>query len=51
MKYMLKKDKIVVKKWSFGDKMQVIGLEKIASWRPNRKAKWCKMQADFLKMD
>ena len=51
MKHMLKKDKIVVKKWSFGGKMQVIGLENIASWRPNRKAKWCKMQADFLKMD
>ena len=51
MKHMAKKDKIVVKKWSFGGKMQVIGLEKIASWRPNRKAKWCKMQADFLKMD
>jgi len=51
MKYMLKKNKIVAQKWSFGGKMQVIGLEKIASWRPNRKAKWCKMQADFLKMD
>ena len=51
MKYMLKKDKIVVKKWIFGGKMQVIGFEKIASWRPNRKAKWCKMQVNFLKMD
>ena len=49
MKHMLKKNKIVVKKWSFGGKMQVIGLENIASWQPNRKAKWCKMQVDFLK--
>ena len=32
MKYMPKKDKIVVKKWNFGGKMQVIGLENIASW-------------------
>jgi len=24
--------------------MRVIGSEKIASGRPNRKAKWCKMQ-------
>lgn len=31
MKHMPKKDKIVVEKWSFGGKMQVIGLEKIAS--------------------
>ena len=51
MNNMTKKGKIVVKKWIFGDKMQVIGLEKIASWRPNRKAKWCKMQVNFLKMD
>ena len=51
MKHMPKKDKIVVKKWSFGGKMQVIGLENFASWRPNRKTKWCKMQADFLNMD
>ena len=51
MKHMVRKGKTPIKKWVFRGKMQVIGLENIASWRPNRKAKWCKMQVDFLKMD
>ena len=31
--------------------MRVFGSEKMASGRPNRKAKWCKMQVMFLKTD
>jgi len=31
--------------------MQVFGTEKIASWTPTRKAKWCKMQGDYSKKD
>jgi len=31
--------------------MQVLGAEKIASWAPSRKAKWCKMQGDYSKKD
>ena len=31
--------------------MRVFGSEKIASGRPNRKAKWCKMQVLLLKTD
>ena len=49
MKCMAEKGEIVVKKWHFRGKKWVIGGEKIASWRPNRKAKWCKMQVLLLK--
>ena len=51
MKNMVGKGEIVVKKWDFRDKKQVIGLEKIRGDNQNRKAKWCKMQALFLKTD
>ena len=31
--------------------MRVIGLEKLRTFNRSRKAKWCKMQVDFLKID
>ena len=43
--------KIVVNTWDFRGKKQVIGTEKIANWQPNRKAKWCKMQTKYPKLD
>ena len=51
MKNMVGKGEIVVKKWDFRDKKQVIGLEKLWVGNQNRKAKWCKMQVLFLKAD
>ena len=51
MKNMVGKGEIVVKKLDFRDKKQVIGLEKLWVGNQNRKAKWCKMQALFLKID
>ena len=43
--------KIVVNTWDFRGKKQVIGTEKTANWQPNRKAKWCKMQTKYPKLD
>ena len=40
-----------IKKWGFRGKKRVIGSGKIASWRPTRMAKWCKIQVVCLKMD
>ena len=37
---------MAIKKWGFRGKKCVIGVEKIT-----RKAKWCKMQVVFLKID
>ena len=51
MKNMTERCKIVVKKWFFRGKKRVIGLEKIRGGDQSRKAKWCKMQALFLKTD
>ena len=51
MRYMAEKSKIVVKKWDFRGKKRVIGLEKIRGGNQTRKAKWCKMQDLFLKID
>ena len=51
MKNMAKKGKIAVKKWGFRGKKCDIGVEKIRSGNQTRKAKWCKMQAFFLKID
>ena len=51
MKSRAEKGEIVVKKWDFGGKKQVIGLEKIWVGDQTRKAKWCKMQVVFLKID
>ena len=51
MKNRAKRGKIPIKKWGFRGKMRVIGSGKIASWRPTRKAKWCKMQVICLKTD
>ena len=51
MKNRAGKGEIVIKKWDFRGKKQVIGLEKIRGGDQSRKAKWCKMQALFLKID
>ena len=51
MKNMAKQGKIAVKKWGFGGKKGGIGVEKIRSSNQNRKAKWCKIQVFFLKID
>ena len=51
MKNMAEKSEIVVKKWDFRGKKQVIGLEKIWVGDQTRKAKWCKMQVLFLRID
>ena len=48
---MAEKGEIVVKKWDFRGKKRVIGLEKIWVGDQTRKAKWCKMQVAFLKID
>ena len=48
---MAEKGEIIVKKWDFGGKKRVIGLEKIRGGDQTRKAKWCKTQALFLKID
>ena len=51
MKNRAEKGEIVVKKWVFRGKKRVIGLEKIRGDDQTRKAKWCKMQVVFLKID
>ena len=51
MKNRAEKGKIVVKKWGFRGKKRVIGFEKLRGGNQNRKAKWCKMQVLFLKID
>ena len=51
MKNMAKKGKIAVKKWGFRGKKGEIGVEKIRVGSQNRRAKWCKMQVFFLKID
>ena len=48
---MAQKGKIALKKWDFRGKKHVIGAEKWWVGNPNRKAKWCKMQVMFLKID
>ena len=51
MKNMAEKGEIVVKKWNLRGKKRVIGFEKIRVGDQTRKAKWCKMQVVFLKID
>ena len=51
MKNMAKRGKMVVKKWVFRGKKWVFGVEKIRVGNQTRKAKWCKMQVLFLKID
>ncbi len=51
MKNMANKGKIAVKKWGFRGKKGEIGVEKIRVGSQNRRAKWCKMQVFFLKID
>ena len=46
---MAKEGEIVIKKWDFGGKKQVIGLSKLRVGNQTRKAKWCKMQVLLLK--
>ena len=51
MKNRVEKGEIVVKKWGFRGKKRVIGFEKLRGGNQTRKAKWCKMQVIFLKID
>ena len=51
MRHMARKGKISIKKWVFGGQKWVIEIEKIRVGNQTRKAKWCKMQVVFLKMD
>ena len=51
MKNRAEKGEIVVKKWGFRGKKRVIGHKKIRGGDQTRKAKWCKMQVLFLKID
>ena len=51
MKHMAERGEIVVKKWVFRGKMGVFGLEKYRTSSQTRKAKWCKTQVLFLKID
>ncbi len=48
---MAKMGKIAVKKWFLRGKKWVIGLGKIRVGNHSRKAKWCKTQGLFLKID
>ena len=48
---MAERGEIVVKKWVFRGKMGVFGLEKYRTSSQSRKAKWCKTQVLFLKID
>ena len=51
MKYVAGRGKIAIEKWVFRGKMGVFGLEKNRTSNQTRKAKWCKMQVLFLKID
>ncbi len=51
MKHMAEKGKMSIKKWGFRGKKWAIGVEKIRTGNQSRKAKWCKMQVLFLKID
>ena len=48
---MAKMGKMAIKKWGFEGQKWVIGLEKRRAGKQSRKAKWCKMQVVFLKID
>ena len=48
---MAEKGKIAIKKWHFRGKKRVIQHEKLRAGNQNRKAKRCKMQVLFLKVD
>ena len=48
---MAERGEIVVKKWVFRGKKGIIELEKIRGGDQSRKAKWCKTQVLFLKID
>ena len=42
---------MAAKKWGLGAKKWVIGLGKLRAGNQIRKAKWCKMQVLFFKLD
>ena len=48
---MAEKGKIAAKRWVLGAKSGNLGVEKIRVGNQTRKAKWCKMQLAFLKID
>ena len=48
---MAQKGETAVKKWFLGAKKWVIGREKLWVGNQTRKAKWCKMQVLFFKID
>ena len=51
IKNRVRKGKTGAKILLFSSKKQVFGLQKLRASNQTRKAKWCKMQAAFLKMD
>ena len=51
MKYVPHRGKMHIKKWVFRDKMGAFGLEKNRTSNQTRKAKWCKTQVQFSKVD
>ena len=48
---MAERGEIGGKKWVSRCKKRVIGLEKFRAYNQTRKAKWCKMQVLFSKID
>ena len=48
---MVEKGEIVAKKWVFRVQKLAIGIEKIRDVDQTRKAKWCKTQVFFLKLN
>ena len=51
MKNMAKRAKQPSRSGVLGAKSDILGIKKIRADNQTRKAKWCKMQAAFLKMD
>ncbi len=51
IKNRVRKGKMGAKNLLFSSKKQVCGLQKLRPSNQTRKAKWCKMQVMFLKMD
>ena len=51
LKTWLKRGKMFIKKWNFSGKMPIIGVENNVNRNQTRKAKWCKIQVNCLKMD
>ena len=51
MKNMAERGKIAIKKQGFRGKKCVFGVEKLRAGKQNRRAKWCKMHVNVLKLD